>query len=205
MCSSDLLNKEFYRNAYVVPNGIDTTVFNPNVPLVPKNGKRLRVLIEGPITVPFKGVAVAYTAIEPLDCEIWVVSSAGKPDANWRVDRFFEAVSHEDMPKIYSSCDILLKMSRIESFSYPPIEAMACGCAVVVGRVLGSIEYVIDGVNALVVAPGVVSGARDAVKRLLEDFELRTSLVNEGFKTANNWSWGRSYDAMLRVVSGMSS
>jgi glycosyltransferase involved in cell wall biosynthesis len=195
----DFLSKEFSKKSYLVPNGIDLEIFHPSVPMVPK-GKRLRVLIEGPIVIPFKGVADAYAAIESLDCEIWIVSSAGKPDPSWRVDRFFESVAFNDMPKLYSSCDILLKMSRIESFSYPPLEAMACGCAVVACKVFGSIEYIGNDINALIVEQGDIDGARKAVKFLLEDSVLRERLINEGYKTVKNWSWDHSFGAMLKVV-----
>src|SRR3569623_2124874 len=149
-----MLWSEFSKSSYLVPNGIDASDFFPDEPLVSKNSRRLRVLIEGPMTIPFKGVAEAYAAVAPLDCEIWIVSSAGRPDSNWRVDRIFERVLFNDMRKFYTSCDILLKMSRIESFSFPPLVAMAWGCSVVVWKVAGSFVYVIDGVIALVVDQG---------------------------------------------------
>jgi len=200
---NEMLCREFSKSSYLVPNGIDASDFYPDEPLVSKNSRRLRVLIEGPMTIPFKGVAEAYAAVAPLDCEIWIVSSAGRPDSNWRVDRFFERVLFNDMRKIYSSCDILLKMSRIESFSYPPLEAMACGCSVVVGKVAGSIEYVIDGVNALVVDQGDIEGAREAVKRLIEDSSLRGKLTKAGFDTVKKWSWSRSFEVMQKIVDGV--
>lgn len=199
----EFLDKEFSKKSHLVPNGIDLKIFYPSEPMVLK-GKRLRVLIEGPIVIPFKGVADAYAAIEALDCEIWIVSSAGKPDPGWRVDRFFESVSFEDMPKIYSSCDVILKMSRVESFSYPPLEAMACGCAVVVCKVSGSMEYIVDDINALVVEQGDIDGASNAVQLLLEDSVLRARLINEGYKTVKNWSWEHSFDAMLKFVDEFS-
>lgn len=197
-----MLEKEFSKNAYYVPNGIDTTVFYPDTPLVPKNPTRPRVLLEGPIIVPFKGMDDAYAAVESLDCEIWIVSSAGKPKKNWRCDRFFEAVPFGEMRKIYSSCDIFLKMSRVEGFFGPPLESMACGCAVVVSKVTGWDEYIIDNVNALVVEQADIDGARSAVSQLIRDHALRAILVKAGYETVKNWSWERSLHAMLAVVEG---
>src|SRR3569832_1854785 len=117
---------EFSKSSYLVPNGIDASDFYPDEPLVSKNSRRLRVLIEGPMTIPFKGVAEAYAAVAPIDCEIWIVSSAGRPDSNWRFVRFFVRVLFNDMRKIFSSCDILLKMSRIGGGAGPPRGAGAC-------------------------------------------------------------------------------
>ncbi|WIE48882.1 glycosyltransferase [Pseudomonas sp. GM17] len=193
------LQDEFGRSAVYLPNGIDTALFYPDIPLEEKNPNRLRILIEGPISVPFKGVTEAYTAVSELDCELWIVSSDGVPESNWRYDRFFQKVKQEDMRRIYSSCDILLKMSRVESFAYPPLEAMACGCTVVIMDVNGGIEYAVDGENVLKVNKGDVFGARLAVKKLMNDSLLRSRLQQSGFNTVKSWSW----EPAKKVLSGL--
>jgi len=93
---------------------------------------------------------------------------------------FLSKSQFTEMKKIYSSCDILLKLSRVEGFFGPPMEMMACGGAVVVGRVTGYDEYITDGFNALVVDPLDVQAASDAVKRLIEDKALYSKLVANG-------------------------
>ena len=196
----NMLQKEFNQKAMLIPNGIDCNVFYPREPLVPKNQYRPRILLEGPLTLPFKGVADAYHALEGINCEIWLVTSDGFPDPNWKIDKFFHNVSFLDMPSIYSSCNVLLKMSRVESFSYPPLEAMACGCAVVVGEVSGSIEYLAHEVNSLIVAKQDVSGANNAIKRLLADPDLYEKLINNGYKTAKEWTLSRSFEALMSVI-----
>jgi len=202
----DMLRNEFSpETIHYVPNGIDPDMFYPDSPLQEKNPKRPRVLIEGPISVPFKGMADAYEAIRDLDCEIWIVSSSGRPESHWRYDRFFQSVDHAQMRHIYSSCDILLKMSRVESFAYPPLEAMACGCTVVMGEVRGGVEYAEDNVNMLKVATGNIDQARAAVSRLMSDEALRTRLQQAGYKTARNWCWEVSRTAMAKVLDGDSA
>lgn len=196
----EMLRREFGHQAAYVPNGIDPEVFYPDAPLEPKNPKRLRVLIEGPICLPRKGMDDAHAAIAPLDCEIWIVSSAGLPKRGWRYDRFFEGVPFGEMRRVYSACDIFLKMSRVEGFFGPPMEAMACGCAVVVGKVSGYDEYIVHEENALVVEQGDVAGARQAVARLLDNAALREKLVERGFETAKSWTWETSAKAMLALV-----
>jgi glycosyltransferase involved in cell wall biosynthesis len=195
-----MLRNEFGKPSAYVPNGLDPQIFKPDTPLEPKKAGRLRVLLEGPIVIPFKGMADAYAAVESLDCDIWIVSSAGKPLPHWRYDRFFEAVQMDEMRHIYSSCDIFIKMSRVEGFFGPPMEAMACGCAVVIGKVTGWDEYIVNEGNALVAEQADVAGARQAVKRLLEDDELRHRLIEQGKRTAAEWTWERSGQAMLEVV-----
>lgn len=105
------------------------------------------------------------------------------------------------MRHIYSSCDILLKMSRVESFAYPPLEAMACGCNVVLGEVRGGVEYAQDEVNLLMVAAGDVAQARAAVERLMADESLRERLRLAGYETVRNWNWEASSAAMTAVLA----
>jgi len=86
-----MLRMEFGHESAYVPNGIDPTVFYPDTPLEPRNPNRLRVLIEGPIVIPYKGMDDAHAAISPLDCDIWIVSSVGRPKPGRRYDRFLRA------------------------------------------------------------------------------------------------------------------
>lgn len=200
----DMLRNEFGRpHVHYVPNGIDLQMFHPDSPLEKRNPQRLRILIEGPISVPFKGVAEAWEAVSGLDCELWIVSSSGRPEAHWRYDRFFESVDHSQMRQIYASCDVLLKMSKVESFAYPPLEAMACGCVVVLGEVRGGIEYAEHEINVLKVGSGNVVQARAAVQRLIDDEGLRKRLQEAGFETARAWSWESSRTAMRELVEEM--
>ncbi len=198
------LKDEFNKDAYYVPNGLDVeTFFKENTSLVKSNiGRRPRILIEGPIDFWFKGMNHAYNAIKNLDCDVWIISSHGKPKNEWRYERFFENVPMHKMRDIYSECDIFLKMSYMEGFFGPPMEAMACGCAVVVGKVTGYDEYIIDNYNALVVEQGNVIEARKAVQKLIENLDLRNKLISNGYSTVKNWSWNHSIDLLEEVVAG---
>jgi glycosyltransferase involved in cell wall biosynthesis len=194
------LKQEFGHNCDYVPNGIDVHRFRDVQPLAAK-GRKVRILLEGPIVIPFKGMAEAAAAVADCgDCEVWIVSSAGRPQPGWRCDRFMEAVPHGDMAAIYASCDILLKLSRVESFSYPPLEMMATGGSVVVQDVTGLEEYAVDGENCLIVSD--VDTARKAIRRLIDDPALRARLGAAGRATAAGMGWDRSMPSLLRSVGG---
>ncbi len=193
------LKDEFGHESYYVPNGLDEKLFFRTEP-IEKKGPKSRVLIEGAIDIPYKGVEDAYRVASELDCEIWIVSNGGNPKVGWRYDRFFQNVPMIEMRRIYSSCDIFLKMSRVEGFFGPPLEAMACGCAVVVGKVTGYDEYIRNGYNALVVDQGDIEGARNAVKKLIDDKDLRNKIIRGGYETAKKWSWEKSIDHLIKVI-----
>jgi glycosyltransferase involved in cell wall biosynthesis len=189
------LKAEFGREARYVPNGIDLEIFHEDVPLAPR-GKRPRVLIEGPADMPSKGVAEAFAAARGLGAEVWYANYRGVPDPSWRPDRYFHCVPMEEMRGIYSSCDILLKMSTVEGASGPPLEMMACGGMCVLARVTGMDEAIRDGENALVVDAGDTAGASAALKRLIGDPALRARLSAAGGETAKRLDWERSIDVL---------
>jgi glycosyltransferase involved in cell wall biosynthesis len=192
------LRREFGREARYVPNGVDLAIFRDCAPLAPRGG-RPRVLIEGPADMPSKGIAEAFAAARAAGAEIWYVNYRGVPDPSWRPDRYFYRVPMGEMGGIYSSCDILLKMSRVEGASGPPIEMMACGGACVVARVTGAEEAIRDGENALVVEPGDIAGAAAALKRLIGDPGLRERLAAAGRETAKMMDWERSIDLLEEI------
>ena len=189
------LSASYAKAAALVPNGVDGAIFYPDTPLEPKTG-RPRVLLEGAIALPFKGMKESFEAVADLDVEVWCVSAHGRPEKNWKCDRFFERVPMERMRRIYSSCDILLKMSRVEGFFGPPLEMMACGGICVVGGVSGYDEYIRDGENALVIEPGDVKGARETVKRIITNPGLCETLRRNGRKTADLFGWEPSIDML---------
>lgn len=189
------LKDNFEHQAELIPNGLDGDIFYPDRPIISK-GRRPRILLEGAIGLPYKGMVEAFSAVENLDAEIWCVSSFGEPDPRWHCDRFFKQVPMNKMRNIYSSCDVLLKLSRVEGFFGPPLEMMACGGTVVVGKVTGYDEYIVDGHNALVVDPGDVASAKAAVSRIISDAKLRNDLISNGLATAKAWQWEPSIDRL---------
>jgi glycosyltransferase involved in cell wall biosynthesis len=191
------LADHFGQDAELVPNGLDDTIFFPSEPIEPK-GKKPRILLEGAIGLPYKGMAEAFAAVQDLDVEVWCVSSYGKPEKHWKCDRFFEHVPMTEMRRIYSSCDILLKLSRVEGFFGPPMEMMACGGVAVVGKVTGHDEYIENEVNALVVDPFQPAQAARAISRLIDDHSLRAQLIEGGRQTAQRWQWEPSIDVLER-------
>ncbi|MDD5555885.1 MAG: glycosyltransferase family 4 protein [bacterium] len=192
------LAEEFGVEARYVPNGVDRELFHPAEPLEPRRG-RPRLLVEGPADMPSKGVADSFRALAGIDCEVWYVNYRGAPDPAWRIDRSFHAVPMAEMKRVYSSCDLLLKMSTVEGSPGPPLEMMACGGTCVVARTAGVEEGIEDGVNALVVEPGDTAGARRAVERLLADEALRRRLVEGGRRTVERLDWERSIDLLEEI------
>lgn len=87
----------------------------------------------------------------------------------------------------YSAADVFVYTSLFEGFGLPPLEAMACGCPVVMTDSFGSRDYAIPNVNSIVV-PKNPKAIAAAVNELLSNDSLRDSLIKEGLRTAQSFS-----------------
>ena len=107
----------------------------------------------------------------------------------YRYDKFLHRVAYDDVPEVYRQCDILLKSSTLESFSYPPLEMMATGGFAVVVPNGGNVEYLQDGYNCLLYESGNIEKALDCIRRLCEDSELRETLMAGAKETVQKRDW----------------
>ncbi len=199
------LQNNFGHQAVYIPNALDHKIIHPAKPIENKRKDRFRILVEGTINTPFKRVKEAIEASQCLNCEIWCVSNGGKPDPDWQIDRFFYQVDFSEMKYIYSSCDILVKLSSVEGFFGPPLEMMACGGVCVVSDVTGYDEYIKDEYNALVIPNGDVNLAHQALKRLINDRELYNKLQQNGKLTADSMQWEDSIDKLEKFYENLSN
>jgi len=101
---------------------------------------------------------------------------------------FHKDLSDDQLAELYSNSDIQVTFSTAESFPRPPLEAMACGCAVITTP-YGTEDYAIDGFNSLIVEPNNVEMLADRIRSLIENEELRKKLIEKGLKTATKFNW----------------
>lgn len=195
------LKEKYNHEAELVPNGINTDIFYPDTPLEPKPKNKKRILLEGAINLPFKGMKEAFEVVQDLDCEVWCVSYDGKPKPKWHCDRFFEKVPMDAMRRIYSSCDILLKLSRVEGFFGPPLEMMACGGVPIVAKVTGYDEYIKDGYNALVTEVGDIKKTREILEELINNHQLYEKLKLNGNETVKRNNWNFLMNILIRIFN----
>jgi glycosyltransferase involved in cell wall biosynthesis len=112
----------------------------------------------------------------------------------------FESADDKSLAKLYSSSDVLIFTLYRESFGLPPLEAMACGAAVVTTDCGGIRDYAVDGYNSLVVPPGDPEAVAKATLRVLKDDKLRERLVEGGIKTAKQWAWNKVVDKFEEAI-----
>ena len=184
------LEKDFGRKVKYAPNGIDLKKFEYRERKF--DGRKLRILIEGNSNDYYKNVDESFRVVAELDAEkyeIVYLSYQGEPKKWYKVDKFYHRVSHDEVGKIYGECDILLKTSILESFSYPPLEMMATGGYVVAVPNGGNREYLKDGDNCLFYEQGNIAEAVQKIEQIVGDEELRRKLVKNGRKVVEARDW----------------
>lgn len=116
-------------------------------------------------------------------------------------DRFYTGLSSADIAQLYREHDVFVYPSYSDGFQSPPIEAMACGCAVVATSVGAAPDYIDHDVNALLCTPMDYQEMCDQVERLILDSELRLRLGQEAVKVSTLWTWrscAMKFDSLLR-------
>ncbi len=119
--------------------------------------------------------------------------------------RFLTDVTDHDLPALYNCAEIYLGISRlmeqrVEGFGISLVEASACGVAVVAGKSGGTFEAVQDGVTGLLVDPEGPGAATEALRRLLDDPDLRRRLGAAGRAAVErHYNWDRVTADLIRI------
>ena len=113
---------------------------------------------------------------------------------------FVGSLKSEKLAEFYNDADILISTSFFESFPLPQLEAMACGTPVVTTR-FGTEDYAFDGENSLVVEPQKPDDIAKAIIRLIETPELYTKFIENGIKTAKQFTWENAAEQMEKIFA----
>ncbi|HLG31835.1 MAG TPA: glycosyltransferase family 1 protein [Ignavibacteriaceae bacterium] len=114
---------------------------------------------------------------------------------------FKENVNEEEKIKIMSRASMLVSPTLYEGFGLPPIEAMACGCPVIVSNT-SCIPEVCGGA-ALYIDPYNTNSIATAIVELIENENLRAKLIERGLTRVRGFRWEFSAMEHLRVFENV--
>ena len=198
-CESWLWEKYKQKSRYA-PNGINLESFIEHKRNL--NKSKIRILIEGDNSSHYKNVDESFKIVERIDknkFEVWYMSYNAKPKKWYRVDKFLNKVPFEKVSEVYEKCDILIKSSWLESFSYPPLEMMATGGYCIVVPNGGNLEYLKDKENCLFYKQGDIDEAVHCIEKLISDENLQQYLYENGLATAKKRNWKKYKEQILSL------
>lgn len=206
---TSLLVKEGTPRSYInlIPHSIDTTLFSP----LKKNSaiwdkyvirkEAFKILHVGRMNAERKGIKQLVEALKiinehGIDAELIIVGTDGNFFDEYRNEKRIHYIGKhfgEALATLYASADLFIACSRVETFWFTPLEAMASGLPVVVS-IAGATPEMIpeDGVQGKIV--DVTDGnfqkftvdAADRIAQaailLIKDSELRARIALQGRK-----------------------
>lgn len=183
---------------HVVPNGVDTSRFHPDI-----SGAQARadLGIEGKVVIGFAGslkpwhgvdlLIKAFSRLATPNCVLLIVGDGPQRTALEAQARalpgaeqilFTGAMAHDRVPKYLAAMDIAVAPFRpVDDFYFSPLklfEYLAMGKPVVASNVGQISELVRHGENGLLTAPGSVDALVAALDRLIADPATRERLAS---------------------------
>lgn len=200
----DYLGAQYGSRYHLVLNGIRKDLYRVEGPrIAAPGGRRPRILIEGGFGVIKNTARALATARRSGGSEVWLLTTSDIP---WYpgVRKLFRTVPVDQVPPIYRSCDVILKLSLVEGMFGPPLEMFHCGGTAVVYDVSGHDEYIVHEKNALVVPMHDEAGVVQALRRLSDEPGLMETLKRGALETASAWpSWDKSSAEFLTAIEAL--
>ena len=193
-----------YPPAEVIPMAIDLRLFARTVPINSRSPKNVVFILRGGKQ---KDPDTALGAMHHLYNEIpGIEISAFGNIPKERVPKYVNYHFRPDngnMVKLLNMNRIFVITSRLEGYPAPPLEAMACGCAVVATDSVGIREYLRSGENGIMVPPGDEESIFEAVKALLNNEEKLIVISEEGYRTAQEHGYARMIDRFIQACNDL--
>lgn len=208
----------------LIPNGVDTERFNPNI-----DGGPIRDLLgikDRPMVftlrkhVPKNGIEylikAASLVLKDKQNVVFVIGSDGP--LRWKYEKLvadlgitqnviFTGFLHlKEVPYYYAASDIFVIPSIIEGFGIVTVEAMACGKPVIGTNVGGIPDIVKDGRNGYLVNSRDPESLAHKIEFLLENTDLTAKMGIEGRRTAEqNFDINKRVDRILNIYDELIS
>jgi len=195
-----LMKEKFNREVEgVITNGIDFSKFY-NQKKVLNEKKRILMLHN---QLKWKGVSDGIKAFELVrkkhpDIQLvmyGVRSSPLIPD----YAEFYQKPSPAKLRELYGTSDIFISPSWSEGCQLPPMEAMACKCAVVATDVGGIPDYAIKSKTALVCQPRDIDTMAKHLIRLLDNPDELMKFSMAGYNHIKQFTWERAVSKLEHV------
>ena len=109
-------------------------------------------------------------------------------------------IAHAEFATALNASDVFISVPSVDATAVSLLEAMACGCAIIVSDLPSATEWIADGESGLVVAPRDAPGLADAMRRFAGDPKLRATCGRAAGETARRYA---GFAANMSHVAGI--
>lgn len=103
-----------------------------------------------------------------------------------------------DLKLEYQRAEAFIFPPHYAGFGIPPIEAQACGCPVIASRAASLPEVLRD--SAIYFSPTSATELADAMRKVLDDKQLASSMRNAGYANVKRFKWRESAVKLMEIV-----
>lgn len=195
--AKECLKKYYQRDAFVVLNAVDDTIFYPRENIEQLNDN-ITITTIGPEEFEFKRVDNVIRAVTELRKQYsniqfrWISQTQPKMHS----EKAIVNPPQKEIGNMLRNTDIYICASDYESFCLPALEAMTCGAAVVTTDNGGITDFVEDKENGLVIKKNNVEDMIEKVQYLIQNPAERIKIASNGLKTAQKMSWNHSVERL---------
>ncbi|MBM7652543.1 glycosyltransferase family 4 protein [Neobacillus cucumis] len=115
---------------------------------------------------------------------------------------FVGYVTDEELKALYENAFCFVYPSFYEGFGLPPLEAMACGCPVIVSNTTSIPE--VCGNAALYINPHNPKNIAEQVTFLLENSKIQEEFKMNGLLQSEGYSWKNSVEQLIQIIKEVS-
>lgn len=207
----------------VLPNGVDTTIFNPQVRgkgLKDKLGAEHIVLFVGYLYTLDTLIKAALNLVKEKPKTLFViVGNHGRLKWINEVKKmgleknflFMGPIQHTEVPKYIMAADVCINIFPQNEYfaaAHPLkiLEYMACGKPVIATNLPGTAQTIKNGVNGFLYNAGDVKTLTEYLNILLSDQNLRKRMGQAAWTTVkDNYRWETLTENLVRIFENLTS
>ena len=185
-----------------IPNGVDTDVFRP------QKKERGKIAYVGRLE-KWKGAErlpiIAKKISQQQDIELHVVGEGSLFEKLKKRCRglpvvFHGKISHEDIPGVIATSELLLLPSLLEGLPLVCLESLACETPVIATDVGGTSEIVIEGKTGALAPPDNLEQFIKKANEMLDNPEMRKKFGKNGRKLVEkDYNWNKITDKCIQT------
>jgi len=199
---SDVMRERFGSEAEILVTPVDAALFH-TVPVTVQTSRPRVLMLHHEYA--WKGTADGFAAVARVKGRIPALHLVGfgvsAPRGPAAYDEFHANPPQDRLADLYSGCEIYLCPSWDEGLGMPPMEAMACGAALVTYDNGGCRDYARDGETALVARRRDVADLAAKLEQVAADPALRARLAAAGSEFVRGaFDWGRAVRRLEEIL-----